>query len=139
MSIAKEMDDAIVKHFEIPPDVQQQASFASYDLHYGPSGGGLEDDDENGDPLYLGFSEACSMVSDWCADNLSEVWYDIQSGEVLDHEPQGYWVDNLDGELDEDSGEPIMDWNEPSWEDYYHCPLSDVKCALFNKELVQYI
>ena len=137
MSIAKEIDEALVKHFEIPADIQQQASFATWDLYHGPSGGGLEDEDEDGEPLYLGFSEACTQVSEWCDDNLSEVWYDIQSGEVLEREPQGEWIDDYEDEDEE--VESVKTWCEPSWEDYYHCPLSDVKGALFDKELVQYI
>lgn len=131
MTIAKEMDEAIVKHFEIPPEVQRQASYASQDLYYGPYEAGHADGDDG--PPYLGFTKACALVSEWCDDNLSEVWYDIQSGEVLDREPEGYY----DGEdIDENGTSP---WIEPSWEDYYHCGLNTVKRALFVKELVQYI
>lgn len=133
MTITELMNQAIRDHFEIPGDVIRQASLASWDLHYGPSGGGLEDEDENGEPVYLGFTEACSKVSEWCDDNLSEVWYDIQSGEVLLSEPKGYY----DGEDIDDNGN--SPWVEPDWEDFIHFELDDVKRVVFDKELAAHI
>lgn len=134
MSIAKEMDEAIEMHFEVPADIRRQASMAAWDLHFGPTGGGLEDEGEDESPIYLGFTEACALVSEWCDENLSEVWYDIQSGEVLESEPKGSY-DKED--VDEETGDAR--WVEPNWEDYFHAELCDVKRALFNKELVDHI
>ncbi len=127
MSIAKEMDEAIEKYFELPPDILKLANQAAYDLYNGP----IQDDDE-----WPGFVTACEQITDWCDDNLSEVWYDIQSGEVLDREPEGYF-DHYCGNVEDD--EPIETWVEPHWEDYFHCELDTVKRALFDKELVQHI
>jgi len=83
-----------------------------WDLHYGPGGGGFEDEDENGEPLYLGFTKACALVSEWCDEALNKVWYDIQSGEVLNREPAGYYDED---DVDEETGD--AHWFEPYWED----------------------
>lgn len=151
MRIEKERDRAIAAYFQIPADIQRQASYATWDLYHGLSGGGLEDEDENGEPLYLGFTAACALVSDWCNDNLSEVWYDIQSGEVLLSEPKGSYEDcpEYDGILSEDlntddticpacKGDGRV-WIEPLWEDYYNLEEKDVKRSLFDKKLVAHL
>jgi len=108
MSIAKEMDAAIEKHFELPLEIASLANQATYALYNGP----IQDDDE-----WPSFVTACEKVSEWCDANLSEVWYDIQTGEMHEHAPEA----------------------DCFWEDYYHCDLDTVKRALFHKELVRYI
>lgn len=150
MSIVKEMDEAIAKHFKIPNAIRRQARQAAWDLHYGPTGGGMEDEDGYGNRIYHEFASACSIVSEWCDENLSEVWYDIQSGEVLESEPEGYWEacyvcdgTGEDPDGDDDVGCALCEdgelWVGPSWEDYIHADLPDVKRALFDRELVDHI
>lgn len=128
MSSTDEMDRAVAAHFEMPPDIARLARLAEWDLYFGPICG----EDDAGE--WPGFVAACAAVSEWCDDNLGEVWYDIQSGGVLDREPEGYWIDSENYD-----GEEVREWVEPFWEDYYHLEASDVKRALFSRELVVHI
>lgn len=144
---------AIAAHFTVPPEVRQQARYANYDLYYGPVNGG--DDDEEGEP-YHGFETATAMVGEWCNDNLHDVWYDTQSGFVSDREPEGYREQccacggtgndpDFDDDEDAEDGDCTrcdgsgVEWVEPTWEDYMHFEVADVKRALFDTELVSYI
>lgn len=148
--IAKDAEKAIAAHFAVPPNVQRMADRATFDLYFGPIG--TEQDYEADEP-YPGFSEACEVVTDWCDENLSEVWYDSDSGFVSDREPEGYQEECTDcagsGEAcfhDADSDEECAtcagsgeEWFEPTWEYYYHFEVRDVKRALFDRELCAHI
>ncbi|MCI0560917.1 MAG: hypothetical protein MN733_20725 [Nitrososphaera sp.] len=118
---------AVDQHFTnmMTPDILQLTNLANYDLYHGPLG---PDDDQP----WPGFAKATTQLSDWAEDNLCEVWYDTQSGEVLLSEPEGHY----DEDCVDEAGE--HQWVEPLWDDYYHFDYSEVKRAVFGKELAQY-
>jgi len=114
-SIEDEADKDIEAYFDkkVPPDIQRLINQATTDLYTGP----LEEED------YPGFQTASAKIQEWVDNELSEVWYDTQSGYVSEEKPKGY--------EDEDSGE----WVEPFWEDYYHYDKKHVVQLVLGNEL----
>ncbi|MCI0561562.1 MAG: hypothetical protein MN733_23995 [Nitrososphaera sp.] len=109
--------EAIGQHFidMMPPDIRRLKNLANCDLYYGP----ISEPDDGGP--WPGFVSATTQLTDWATENLSEVWYDIQFGEVLLSEPEGYY------------GEEAID------DSYDYFDYRDVKRAVFGKELAHYI
>lgn len=120
----------IDRHFTdmMSPDIRRLLNMSNLDLYYGPI---TEPDD--GAP-WPGFIKATEQLSNWADENLCEVWYDIQSGEILFSEPTGYYDED---DVDNETGGPL--WIEPCWEDYTHLELPDVKRAVFGRELAHHI
>ena len=122
----KEMKKAIHQYFRekgIYTDaINRLINTANFDLYYGPT---PEGDEPDGDGWrYPGFTGACAQIKD-ALDDVREIWFDSNCGEVLDREPQGEEVD----------GEYI----EPFWGDYLHLERKDVLRILLGRELVSYI
>lgn len=88
---------------ELPPRIRQLIAQAWTDLYNGPH-------TEEG---YPGFAPACEEISD-ALDYLSDKWLDVQSGEMLDSEPEAWQEPNdLYDPEDEDSDEPEFFVYEP--------------------------
>lgn len=130
ISIAEEAHGVIGKHFgnQMPSDISRLSRLANWDLYHGPI---TEPDD--GEP-WPGFVKATEQLTEWADENLSEAWYDIQFGEVLLSEPEGYYDED---DVNDETGE--AHWVEPHWEDFIHFELDDVKRVVFGKELAAYI
>lgn len=95
-------------HFFEKMDENTQAALASamWNLYCGPDDGGLS------------YTECLRILRTWADDELMDVYYDIQCGEVLESEPQS-WKDE-DGNV-----------VEPSMDDYMCFDVSDVKRLMF--------
>lgn len=125
------MNEAIENHFSIPPNIAMLVRQTVGCLYDGPTAY---------DGTWPSFVTACEIVSNWCDDNLSEVWYDTQSGEILTSAPEGHYEDELNGDILSVLNERVEQvWIEPYWEDYRHLEKQYVKNVLFDKELVSYI
>lgn len=125
-------DMEVGKHFinQMPMDIQRLRRLAIFDLYHGsgtkPRAG----------KTWPGFFKATELLGQWADQNLAEVWYDIESGEVLPSVPEGYYG-GYDVEDEVVVGAPR--WIEPCWEDYIHFDHNDVKRAVFGKELAAHI
>lgn len=109
----------VEKHFEkkMPKKIKNLVSGALMDLHSGPMS--KADMRDHGIKAWPGYSSALKQIRDWADDNISEVWYDMQSGYVEESEPKAW--------KDEETGE----WVEPFWEDYVHFDRRDVMREVF--------
>ena len=109
---------AVEKEYAPPKNIQRLINAANDDLYNGP----------NGD---VSFSTAIKKISAWADKRVAagglprELWYDTQSGELLEKEPRG---EEFDGE-----------WQEPMWDDYIHLEYDDIKKAIFGSELAGYV
>jgi len=115
----KEIKNYVIK--EMPDDIKTLRSLALWSLYYGPSIEG-----QKGEENWPGWSKAVDIISNWVNDNISELWYDQESGVVLDKEPNGY------------QDEETEEWIEPMWSDYIKYDSRDVKRIVFG-ELASYI
>ena len=112
-------EDDVVKYFrgKIPNDIKKLIRQAKYSLYYGPD---VPDED------WPGWSTATEKISEWMNNNLEDVYYDVQSGNVQTSEPQP--------EVDEETGETYDIYPE----DWYHYESNDVKKLLLG-ELASYV
>ncbi|MCI0560311.1 MAG: hypothetical protein MN733_17635, partial [Nitrososphaera sp.] len=73
-----------------------------------------------------------------------ELWYDQQSGEVLEREPEGMEIDCMEcNGLLQDEPCPTcrstgVEYLEPRWEDYYSFGTRAIRRAVLGKELASY-
>ncbi len=122
------LDTDITEHYEIPKEIEVLARMARADIYGGPTY--LDKDGEEVsmfDVTYdhpFDFTGACAELSDWCGDNISDMYYDADCGQLLDNEPQ--WEEDEDGHMIEPSP-------------YYEVSRNDVKVALFGRELAHHI
>ncbi len=113
-------DWAKEKREELGPEIVSLIGKAKFDLHYGPSGGGLEED-------YPGFEKATKKISAALDDVVpSTLYIDIQAGGWSDSEP--------DWEETDEEGQHVY-----HAEDWYHVDRNDLIAALVGDELAQYV
>lgn len=107
-----QMKAAVRDYFKarMPEEVQQAWANASANLMYGPSAGEGS------------FQSNTEIVKQWADQNIFDVYYDDQSGEVMENEPQGF----------EERGE----WIEP--DPYWQIDGYDAKRWIFG-ELARYV
>lgn len=118
-TIEWQIQKALFDAYPPPRRIAWLASTATFDLHFGP----YEQGDDIDGEIFPGFVNALDEIEDWLDDNVpSEVWWDRDSGEIFEREPEGY----------EDEGE----WIEPFWESIYH--IDDTRRAMFGK-LAEYM
>jgi hypothetical protein len=118
----------ITGQVEVPEDIRRLANLATQDLYEGP----LYFDDEGDltscfDPHMshpFDFAQAVMELSDWVGDNISTMYYDPHSGDLMEKEPQG--------EEDEDGN-----WIDPY--PYYEIHTTDIVKILFGRELAAHI
>lgn len=115
----KEISNYVIK--KMPDDIKTLRRLALWSLYYGPSIEG-QDGEEN----WPGWSKAIDIISNWVNDNISDLWYDQQIGEVLNEEPKGYQEEGTE------------EWIEPMWDDYIKYDSRDVKRIVFG-ELASYM
>lgn len=162
-NIQQEISKAVAKHLrdtgKVTPYDERVASLAHLDLLLGPLtlDDGTEDEDfaklhEDGivtADARLNFRKACEHLRN--LDLPADLYYEEDSGEVMESEPQGYYEDDEDNghtftdECDECDGEceygseddvPKL-WVEPM--PYYHLEGKEVLAAVFAKDLADYI
>jgi hypothetical protein len=99
---------AVQQHFvaKMDKEVTDSLADAMWNLHYGPSGGGRS------------YETCLTTLRAWSESTLNDAYYDVQSGEVLESEPQS-WEDE-DGNV-----------VEPNTDDYMRFDVSDVKRLMF--------
>lgn len=99
------------------------------DLYYGPYAAGTTDEEDNPDATYPGFTSAIDELRDIidAAGGFQDMWYDNDSGQLMESEPEGY--------TDEETGEFI----EPFLEETYLLEGRDVAKYVLGKELVSYV
>lgn len=97
------------------------AGAANMDLHYGDTSS--ED--------YPGFTKACKEVSDWLRDEIGVLYAEEDSGCVSNHEPQGAYLEMVDG------AEDTEEWCETG--PYYILEPKDIATILFGSELARYL
>ncbi len=124
------LNTLIEEYFTIPPEIQKLANMANNDLYNGPTyldGDGnivsMFDDVETGITAF-DFVGACASISDWCGDNVVDMFYDEMCGCVVEKEPVE--------EPDEDG-----DWIEPG--PYVEVDSLAVRRILFGRELSSHI
>ena len=102
-TIEREIKRALWEAYPPPKRIEWLINAATYDLYYGPTPAGADIDGHE----YPGFTSALDEIENWFDENVpSEVWFDSDSGEVLESEPEAF----------EEDGEII----EPFWEEIYH-------------------
>lgn len=142
MSIHENAKAAVSTYFaeKLTPGASQAKTDALNNLYFGPPDTfDLESDEGTEEVIHrtpMPFGKATKVLTNWWDYVGSDVWYDVQSGEVFDREPKGYEDDT--GEVDDD-GEPVTRWAEPRWEDYVHYDSLDAKRAFFGSELAPHI
>ena len=67
---------------------------ALYDLHFGPMGKQYYADSADF-PNWPGYTEAIAKLEEWASTNLSPVWVDAQTMEVLTAEPEEDYGDSI--------------------------------------------
>lgn len=99
--VRRDAEKAVRAHFvsKMDKEVHNAFSVAMWDLHYGPGCGGTE----------MGYTTALKLLRDWSSEELSDVWYDVQCGEVLEAEPQS-WEDE-DGNMVEPCMEDYIEFD----------------------------
>ncbi len=101
-AIEKEIKRALWAAYPPSKRVAWLVNATTWDLYYGPVG---EGEDMDGEP-YPGFTAALDEIRGGLDTVPGEVWYDRDSGEILESEPEEY----------EEDGEIV----EPYWEGIYH-------------------
>ena len=129
------MKDAIYKHFrgKMSERIKGLIHAANDDLYFGP----ITECNACG-AKYTGFSSAVDEIHSWCQDNIHEVWYDSDCGEILDKEPEmTATCCSCDGNGCLECGNcGIMDvYNEF----VHHFDVLHIKRIVFGKELAQYV
>lgn len=133
-------DKAIVKYWEnqMSREIKDLVSMAKWDVNYGPhSAEDFAEEDPSRTP-WPGYFEAIDKIQKWADDHLCTVWYDNDTGEVLENEPESYTspcqdcdgtgkdyteisLDELDEETPEckecDGSGKIT--NEPNWDEIH--------------------
>lgn len=112
---------------ELPEDIRNEITLCRQSLLWGPlyldeDGEPAECFDENVRPH--DFSAGCARIGEALA-NVSEVWVDTFSDDVMESEPQSFF------EGDE--------WIQPDWEYIRHYEWSDVVAQIVGRELVEYV
>lgn len=99
------------------------------DLYHGPYAAGTTDEEGNPDATYPGFTSGIDEIRDIIdnAGGFQDMWYDNDSGELMEKEPEAY--------EDEETGEMI----EPFLEETYLLEGRDVARYVLGKELVSYV
>jgi hypothetical protein len=138
-----QIEKAVEAHFPLPPDIRFYSNAANFDLYMGPRDS-IEDD-----PFpWKGFVHATKLVRDWNDDNLHDVWYDTQSGEVTDHNPENHFEPAEPEPVeDPESFEAIHKaWEEQTngnyemyLQDFYALDVQDVKRYIYGRELAPYV
>lgn len=115
------------KKAELHPRIKRLIALANWNLYYGPSMLGQDDDEDTEDGSKVkwpGFTEACREIAN-ATEDISDVWVDIQSENVQTSEPEA--------EVD---GEEVF---EVCWEDWAMVEARQVKAVFFGSELAQHI
>lgn len=110
----------IQEAYPLPLEVKDALLAATHDLYNGP--------------FYN--EETCNILKDWAEDNLpSTLYVDLDCGDVMDVEPQGYW-EQLDPSDFEESEWVDTDpfYVEPS--PYCEVGKKEIWCAVFGAVLV---
>jgi len=113
-------------------EVKKLISQANFDLYYGPSGGGLDDEDEDGTPAYPGFETACREIRRALSDLPSTVYVDEDSGCWTTTEPSCWTC----GGCEECDGEDLCVL-EPG--PYVVYERKDLIRAIVGRELAEYV
>jgi hypothetical protein len=142
----------------LSPEVQRLISQARYDLYYGPvADGAFGDPAEDNDEwdTYPGFVSACKQITKALADLPSELYIDIQCGDVSENEPQNEKCESCDGQGRVDTGENLFEDNEegddvecencrgigcfePAGE-WFLVERKDIRKAILGSELAEYV
>lgn len=120
--LQKEITNAVHEHYapHVSKRIQRLGSLAFWDLYYGP----LDGCDECGanrlsecscDVKWPGFSQACDELKAWCDEHVTDMFYDGQTGML---------IDTLDEEM---LDELLM------------LSAREVKSYLFDKEVAKYL
>lgn len=124
----RELQEWANGQYRVLPEVaRKDIRRANWDLFNGPGY------DEGA--TRFNFTAACARISAALAD-ISDVWVDIQSGEVIAQEPD--WEATYEHEfMEEEAGS--CNWPAYHPEDYVHFERSQVIAAIVGKELAKYI
>jgi hypothetical protein len=97
---------AVQQHFvaKMDKEVTDSLADAMWNLHYGPSGGGRS------------YETCLTTLRAWSESTLNDAYYDVQSGEVIESEPEG-----SDGGAD----------------DFMHFEASEIRKLLFKDLIAQ--
>jgi len=124
-------EDYVAAHFakKMPKRVKLAAAYLEEDLYHGPMETyGPDHVKAKGYPSTWTFKKAAKIVSDWSDKNLNgPIYYDSQTGEVTEHEPEGF--------EDEETGDII----EPIWDDWFEFDRGALWKAVFGKEVAKVI
>ena len=142
----KAVAEYIRENHPMPQGVQRAANLATFDLYYGPlSGHDVSSDDPDYAPLVAAgvisgeagsgedrfeFTKALDLVADYLSDLPGTLYYEPDSGCVMDREPQGEELET--GEVDDEDA-PVMEWCEPM--PYYL--VDNLPETLFDRELAR--
>ena len=125
----------------IPDDVRRLIGMANWDLYNGPSGGGLEDEDEQGETIYPGFETACKRIREALDDTLPSVLYvddqDCYSTEEPKAEECHECTDGVTPEGEKCWACGASGYIDP--EPYTELDRHELMRAIVGKELVQYL
>jgi len=95
----KEVTRALWVAYPAPTRIRWLINTARYDLYYGPV---PEGEDFDGEP-YPGFTRALDELAAWFDAHVpAPLWYDQDSGEILEHEPGAC-------EADDESMVPVLE------------------------------
>lgn len=122
----------------------------NFDLYYGPiNDGAVGDPAEEDESLkkYPGFSEACDIITKALKDLPSELYLDVDTGEVLEREPEGEECEDCggDGKITNDEGETITcdgcngQGGFEACDDWSHVERREIRNAVVGKELSGYV
>jgi len=146
----KQVAEAIRGHIQVPPYIHALAAACRYDLLHGPAWARklgdwsqfTEDDfasfpeDLEGEAVEV-WGKPRAIFTDWLSWNVtSDLWVDVDCGDVMDREPEGYW-DTEDGCAPEDDDMREEAWIEPSWESIYHVSPREQIEALFGSTIAK--
>lgn len=160
MAMIDTIKGEIKSHFEIPRYIEICADAVRYDLLHGPAWAlipqdditkfddenlyatyaeDLEDDKKEGDVIVQVYtSKVADALREYIDDLPSDLYYDVQSGELLDREPESFEdeIENPDYDPDDaDSEEFIKEIVEPS--EYYAVDRHTIIEALFGKTIAK--
>jgi hypothetical protein len=114
----EEIANYVVK--KMPENIKTLRRLAMWSLYYGSIEG------HEGEEQWPGWSKAVDIIRSWVNDNIYDLWYDVESGEVLEKEPEGY------------KDEETEEWIEPVYEDYIQHDSRIIKNLVFG-ELAEYV
>lgn len=118
-------ESAIREAFPMPDSVRAHARAANWDLHYGPLGRNhWREDTGNPDAPDYDWCESREVLADWI-DDIGTVYYEPDSGCIMDREPEGEWIDADGNPCDSDA--EGAEWCEPC--PYYELTGADIADA----------